>query len=365
MLYLLLILWAAFLALAQKDLQSPKGVQVNSLGLRSTAVSRNGILPDGLFGGSPTGEAPGGSLPTRAFSAGMAYPTAALSRFRAIPTAKLPGGKPIILLPVLPSGHDTTHWDNVIPGNQHTLHYADDPSQGNKRAQVQYTFHQPSVPLERISSIHNIQCPSDTEISFAFDHPDLFQKAVSSWPTPGVDFVLIDATEGCGKSNQRTFFYVDDYTTDKTDCSVHATGRMLNGSDPAIIKGFKVDWQHGGRPAPTTSSRSLVTSAPSVHRRGFFGDIKSHFEALRPTVVESAASSLSISEAPKATDTSPWGPAKQLGPPIGKSIVNGDTTNTQRLSLNRWRHSLLRRMRRQRQPCHFWNHCSFAHRPTY
>lgn len=322
MLYLLLILWAAFLALAQKDLQLPKDMQVNSPGPRSTAVSRNGILPDGLFGGSPTGEAPGGGLPTRAFSTGMAYPTAASSRSGTIPTAKLLGGKPIILLPVVPSGHDTTHWDNVIPGHQHTLHYADDPSQGKKRAQVQYTFHQPSVPLEHISSIHNIQCPSDTEISFAFDNPDLFQKAVSSWPTPGVDFVLIDATEGCGKSNQRTFFYVDDYTTDETDYSVHAIGRMLNSSDPAIIKGFKIDWQHGGRPAATTSSRSLVTSAPSVHRRGFFGDIKSHIKGLLPTLVESAATSLSVSEAPKATDTSPWGPAKQLGLPIGKSLVD-------------------------------------------
>ncbi len=310
MLYLAMILWAAFLAFAQKDLHLPKDMQVDPPFPRVTADSRNGILPDDFFRGSPTGGAPSGGLPTRA-----------LSSNGAIPTARLPNGEPIVLLPVVPHGHDTTHLDNVVPGNQHTLHYADDSSQGKKRAQVQYTFHQPSVPLEHIISIHNIQCPSGTEISFAFDHPDLFQKAITSWPKPGADLILIDATEGCGKSNQRTFFYVDDYTTDKSDYSVRATGRMLTGSDPTIIKDFKVDWQHGGRPAPTTSSSSLVTSAPSMSRRGFFGDIKSHFEDLFPTVVESAATSLSISKAPATTDTSPWGPAKQLGTPIGKSLV--------------------------------------------
>jgi len=198
--------------------------------------------------------------------------------------------------------------------------YTIDPSQAKKRAQVQYTFHQPSVPLEHIDSIHNIQCPSDTEISFAFNHPDLFQKAIRAWPKPGDDFVLIDATEGCGKSNQRTFFYVDDYMTNKSDYSVRATGRMLSGSDPAIIKDFKIDWQHGGKPAPTTSSNSVVTSAPSMGRRGIVDDIKSHFKDLFPTLVESAATSLTISKAPAATDTSPWGLAKQLIT-IGESPV--------------------------------------------
>jgi len=311
MLYLAMILWAVSLALAQKYPQLPKNMQVDPSLPRSTAVSRSGILPDGFFGGSPTGGALSGGLPIRA-----------LSSIGAIPTARLPYGEPIVLLPVVPHGHDTTHLDNVVPSNQHNLHYADDPSQGKKRAQVQYTFHQPSVPLEHISSIHNIQCPSDTEISFAFDHPDLFQKAMISWPKPGADFVLIDATEGCGKSDQRTFFYVDYYTTNESDYSVRAIGRMLTGSDPAIIKDFKVDWQHGGRPAPTTFSSSLVTSAPSIGRRGFFGDIKSDFEDLFPTVVESASTSLSISKAPATTDTSPWGPAKQLGTPIGKFLGN-------------------------------------------
>ena len=322
MLYLAIILWAAFQALAQKTPQLLKNMRLDHPVPQFAAVSRNGILSDVFFGASVTGGVPSGGLPPGAFPTGMAYPIVPLSSIGAIATAKVPASNPMILSPVVHSGHDTTHLDNVVPGHQHTLHYADDPSQGKKSAQVQYTFHQPSVPLEHISSIHNIQCPSDTEISFAFDHPDLFRKAMDSWPEPGADFVLIDATEGCGKSNQRTFFYVDDYTTDESEYSVRATGRMLSGSDPAIIKGFKVDWQHGGRPAPTTSSRSLVTSAPSIGRRGFFGDIKSHFEDLFPTVVESASTSMSISEAPKATDTSPWGPAKQLGDPIGKSLVD-------------------------------------------
>jgi len=128
MLYLAMILGAASLAFAQKDPQLPRDMQADPSFPRFTAASKTGILPDGFFGGVPIGGAP--SLSTRAFSTGMTYPAAPLSSIEAIPNAKLLGGEPIILVPMVPKGHDTTHLDNVIPGNQHTLHYAENDTTG-------------------------------------------------------------------------------------------------------------------------------------------------------------------------------------------------------------------------------------------
>lgn len=116
-----------------------------------------------------------------------------------------------------------------------------DSAHADTQASLYYHFHQPAVPLEHIDHVKDIQCPSDTEIGFSFGAADIFDKAVNSWPKSGSPFILIDATEGCGKSQQRTFFQVKDYTTDKKTTSVKANGKIVSGSDPNIVKSFKAD----------------------------------------------------------------------------------------------------------------------------
>ena len=106
----------------------------------------------------------------------------------------------------------------------HTLHYAE----GQRRAEVNFDFHHPTVPLEYISSVKDITCPSNSEIHLTFDNSDLFDKATDDWPKSGSLFNLIDNTEGCGKSAQRTFFQVQSYTMDKDTLSVQAKGKQLS-----------------------------------------------------------------------------------------------------------------------------------------
>lgn len=294
-------------------------------------LSRKG--PDYRFPQLKPASGTGGlqGAPTGAFSTGIPYPTGPFSSISTGTPAKSYDGKAAILSPIVPDSQDTTHPDNVIPQDQHTLHYAGngntDSSQQGTQAQIQYSFQHPSVPLEHVDSIKNVQCPSDSEISFSFSNSDMFQKAIDSWPKPGSDFVLIDATEGCGKSNQRTFFYVDDYTTDKSDFSVKAKGRMSSGSDPSIVKDFNVKWQQGSSPTSAASVGASVTTAPSVDKRGIGHFLSSELhngetevEGLLPTLAKSASTKISVNVAPTATDPSPWGSAKQLGTVDGVTL---------------------------------------------
>jgi len=245
------------------------------------------------------------------------------------------------------------------------LIFLPDSAHADTQASIDYHFHNPAVPLEHIDCLKNIQCPSDTEISFSFDAAGIFHKAVKSWPKSGKPFILIDATEGCGKSQQRTFFKVKTYTTDKKTRSVKAKGKMLTGADPDIVKSFKADWRHSAGPSAVSSAQGRkTTKPPSLFKRfpGFGGiesafggvtsdvgsvagvvtskvasvesvatskvesvatsvasvvtsaggaavsDIKSHL----PTVAVSKAVSGNIDIRPTGTASSPWGPAQSL-----------------------------------------------------
>ena len=188
----------------------------------------------------------------------------------------------------------------------------------------------------------------------------MFIKAVSSWPKSGTPFILIDATEGCGKSQQRTFFKVKDYSIDKQSASVKANGEILSGGDPSIVKGFTAKWGHSvspGGPSPqpprTTSPPNLVKrilgwhpisalhseankvtskmdgiksvveskagsikSAAESKASAVESDVKSHL----PTEVVSKDVSYSLNVQPTATASSPFGPAKSLGTLDGVTI---------------------------------------------
>lgn len=250
-----------------------------------------------------------------------------------------------------------------------------DSAHADTQASLHYHFNQPTVPLEHIDCVKNIKCPSDTEISFSFGAADIFDKAVKSWPESGKPFILIDATEGCGKSQQRTFFKVKDYTTDKKTTSVKANGEIMSPSDPNIVKSFKADWGHSTGPSVVTSAQDpQTTKPPSFFKRfgvpGFnqatqalgsvagdvtskgagvvsganslvgdatskaasvatgvasavtsaggavASDIKSHI----PTGAVSKALSSNINISPTGTASSPWGPAKSLGAVDGVTI---------------------------------------------
>lgn len=251
-----------------------------------------------------------------------------------------------------------------------------DSAHADLYATLDILFNHPAVPLEHIDSVKNIQCPSDNEISFSFDTDDMFDQAKKSWPTSGNPFLLIDGTEGCGKSNERTFFLVRVYTLDKTTRSVKANGDMLSGADPDIVKSYRVDWGNSVEPSAEPSAVNSAqppqtTEPPSYFKRRWFSSLThgadslathaasgvqsvesaattkiesvathaasgaqsieskattklasaaSDVKKLIPTGTHSKAMTTSISLSPKGTGTSPFGPAKSLGVVDGVTI---------------------------------------------
>lgn len=187
----------------------------------------------------------------------------------------------------------------------------------------------------------------------------MFDKAVNAWPKSGKPFILIDATEGCGKSQQRTFFKVKDYTVDKKSTSVKANGEMLSGGDPSIVKGFNAKWEHNASPGGLSARQPKPTSVPNLAKRIFgwspesafhsevtkasskiggvetavetkAGEIKTAAETKASaavsdvedlsTKVMSKDVSYSLDVQPTGTASSPFGPAKSLGSLDGVTI---------------------------------------------
>ena len=184
-----------------------------------------------------------------------------------------------------------------------------DLSQANRYAQIQYSFHQPTVPLEHIESVKSVTCPSDTELDLSFSQSNYFNKAISSWPKSGEPFILIDSTEGCGQSEQRTFFYVTDYTVHNDSLSVLAHGRMLSGADPSIIKSLKASWGTF-QPSSTTPSNSTITKAPTTAS----GLNK------RMGGSETKSVTVDVSPSPSSLTNSPWGNAVHIGAVDGVTV---------------------------------------------
>ena len=280
---------------------------------------------DGLTGYYPTGTA----VPTGGYGPGTIGPIGPIHPSR--PIKPEPSG-PVHLSPYVHPDTDTTDPDHVKPKMNHTLHYGE----GQKRAQVDFNFNHPTVPLEYISAVKDITCPSDTDLHLTFDNSDLFDKATDDWPKSGSLFNLIDNTEGCGKSAQRTFFQVQSYTMNKDTLSVQAKGKQLSASDPEIVDSFSASWGHV-RPTSTTTDTSMITSAPDPKEKrcGVFGHgcgiiseieskasdvisegvggVKSKFEGLLPTGVFSKASTINVDLAPTETKSpSPWGDAVNM-----------------------------------------------------
>ena len=278
-----------------------------------------------LTGFYPTGTA----FPTGGYGPGTIRPIGPIHPSQPVYHKPEPSG-PVHLSPYVHADTDTTDPDHVKPKMNHTLHYAE----GQKRAQVNFDFHHPTVPLEYISAVKDITCPSDKDLHLTFDNLDLFNKATDDWPKSGSLFNLIDNTEGCGKSAQRTFFQVQSYTMNKDTLSVQAKGKQLSPSDPEIVNSFSASWGHV-RPTATTTDTSMITDAPDPkEKRGFgswiskiesnvgavvskgegeFSTLKSKAEGLLPTGVFSKASTINVDLAPTGTKSpSPWGDAVNM-----------------------------------------------------
>lgn len=299
-----------------------------------TVPSGTGYYPGNSEGytGSLTGFYPTGTaFPTGGYGPGTIRPIGPIHPSQPIYHPE-PSG-PVHLSPYVHADTDTTDPDHVKPKMNHTLHYAE----GQKRAQVNFDFHHPTVPLEYISAVKDITCPSDSELHLTFDNSDLFDKATDDWPKSGSLFNLIDNTEGCGKSAQRTFFQVQSYTMNKDTLSVQAKGKQLSASDPEIVNSFNATWGHV-RPTSTTTDTSMITSAPDPKEKrcnfigcgflskieskasdvisegeGEFSTLKSKAEGLLPTGVFSKASTINVDLAPTGTKSpSPWGDAVNM-----------------------------------------------------
>ena len=290
-------------------------------------VSSDGYT-NGLTGFYPTGTA----VPTGGYGPGTIRPIGPIHPSQPISHNPQPSG-PVHLSPYVHPDTDTTDPDHVKPKMNHTLHYAE----GQRRAEVNFDFHHPTVPLEYISSVKDITCPSDSDLHLTFDNSDLFDKATDDWPKSGSLFNLIDNTEGCGKSAQRTFFQVQNYTMNKDTLSVQAKGKQLSASDPEIVNSFTANWGHV-RPTSTTTDTSMITTAPDPKEKrcnflgcgilskieskasdvvsegeGEFSKIKTKAEGLLPTGVFSKASTINVDLAPTETKSpSPWGDAVNM-----------------------------------------------------
>lgn len=290
-------------------------------------VSSDGYT-NGLTGFYPTGTA----VPTGGYGPGTIRPIGPIHPSQPISHNPQPSG-PVHLSPYVHPDTDTTDPDHVKPKMNHTLHYAE----GQRRAEVNFDFHHPTVPLEYISAVKDITCPSDSDLHLTFDNSDLFDKATDDWPKSGSLFNLIDNTEGCGKSAQRTFFQVQTYTMNKDTLSVQAKGKQLSASDPEIVNSFTANWGHV-RPTSTTTDTSMITTAPDPKEKrcnflgcgilskieskasdvvsegeGEFSKIKTKAEGLLPTGVFSKASTINVDLAPTETKSpSPWGDAVNM-----------------------------------------------------
>ena len=339
MTYTSLLLGAASVALAY----TPPSYDISTGPVSSfptlSIPSRTGYYPinsDGYTGSDgiyPTGTA----VATGVYGSGSIVPSGYPHPSKPIYQPYGPSDGPVRLSPYVHEDTDTSDPDHIKPKTHHTLHYGE----GNKRAQVDFNFHHPTVPLEFINDVKDITCPSDNEIHVTFDSEDLFEKAIDDWPESGSLFNLIDNTEGCGKSGHRTFFQIQSYTLDKASRCVQATGKQLAPTDPDMVDGFDASWGHI-RPSSTQVDTSMITESPKEKRfdiggifsdvksrvegvisdgKGEFSAIKSEAENLLPTGVFSKESTINVDVAPTGTKSpSPWGDANNMGTVDGVTV---------------------------------------------
>lgn len=329
------------------------------------SASGTGILPPGGYdSGSMSGAS--GAVPT-----GMptGYPSGIVPpQIEPFPPGFPHGHGPKCLLPHVPDDLDSKDPKHLTPSTEQKLHY----QAGDTSAALDYTFHHPGVILGHIDGFKDINCPSNSEITFKIGSH--YQQVTKKWPKSGEPLILVDGSDFCGKPGQSTFFNVTSYTADKDTFTGH--GKMHSGGDTDIVKGFTLNWQHSGTAgdsSPSSASEApQVTSPPSamknLAKRFGIGDIPgvSQVEGLgskietkvggvvtdiktKASAVESkggaivskvetgvqglaskAAGALGVDETiskvitidskPTATASSPWGPAKSLGEVDGVTI---------------------------------------------
>ena len=327
MTYTAILLGAASVALAYSPLSSDTIMEPLSP-FPSLSASGTGYYPSnfenftaGVTGTYPTATAivTGYSGLQSTFSSGSGRPRQS--------------SEPIRLEPYVHPDTDRSDPENIRPNTKQTLHY----QEGQRRAQVDFDFHNPTVQLEYISDVKDITCPSDNEIHVSFDSEAPFEKATADWPNSGNAFNLIDNTEGCGKSGHRTFFLIQSYDLDKETRSFRAKGRALSATDPELAKGFKAEWGHV-RSTSTYAHTSMITDSPKQAKRfdlpdpgdllskfeshvgdivsegeGEFSTLKSKAEDLLPTGAFSKATTIDVDIGPTGTKSpSPWGDAVNM-----------------------------------------------------
>ena len=168
-------------------------------------------------------------------------------------------------------------------------------------------FQYPTVVLEHIDSISNVTCPSSNKLVVVFTNPDLFQKAVGSWPKS--DFCLVNNADGCGNTpNQRNVFWAASYTADSGSLTIETTGQMMGLNEPKVVKNFVAQFGHYASaqavPSPATtqtpqkrdpSAKDWISSKDSAMK----SDITSKETAAKSSITskETAAKSSITSEA--------------------------------------------------------------------
>ena len=335
MTYAAILLGAASVALGYTPLSSDTTTEPIS-SFPSLSASGTGYYPSN-FGNSTAGVS--GIYPTATaivtgtIGSPYVYSSGSSSSPTVVSSRPQRSSEPIRLSPYVHPGMDRGDPDHIKPNTKQTLHYQD----GQKRAQVDFDFHNPTVQLEYISDVKDITCPSEDEIHVTFDSEDLFEKATDDWPNSGSVFNLIDNTEGCGKSGHRTFFQIQSYDLDKATRSFRAKGRALSATDPELAKRFKAQWGHV-RSTSTFAGASMITDSPKPEKRfdfpdpgdllskfeshvgdvvskgeGEFSTLKSKAEDLLPTGAFSKVSTIDVDIAPTGTKSpSPWGDAVNM-----------------------------------------------------
>ncbi|KAH8679955.1 hypothetical protein BGZ60DRAFT_428250 [Tricladium varicosporioides] len=125
---------------------------------------------------------------------------------------------------------DTHSAARVVPTIELELPYKSNTS--DSHINVNHTMKYPSVLLEAIASVINVDCSADS-VAMTFDDSSIFAATQNSWNAQG-DFVMVTNHLGdCDEELERGFFLVDTLTWDNSSLTCTAHSHKTNVSTTA------------------------------------------------------------------------------------------------------------------------------------
>jgi len=136
-----------------------------------------------------------------------------------------------VFAPVLLPGVDTNNIDHVIPATNVTLFYASNVTT-DATVHVNNTMRYPTVLLEQIAAISNVDCTADT-VAVTFNDSTVFQVTQAAWNAEGTFVLITNHLGDCDAELERGYFLVSALTFDNTTLLVTAASAQTNISATA------------------------------------------------------------------------------------------------------------------------------------